>query len=38
MPGTEWLKPGLLARVKHLKGEDELRHASLKDLTDRTRS
>jgi DNA ligase D-like protein (predicted ligase) len=30
--GTEWLRPGQLARVKHLKGEDELRHASLTEL------
>ena len=30
-PGTEWLKPGLIARVRHLKGEQALRHATLKD-------
>ena len=28
-PGTEWLKPGMLGRVRHLKGEEILRHASL---------
>jgi bifunctional non-homologous end joining protein LigD len=31
-PGAEWLKPGLQARVRHLRGEDMLRHASLKGL------
>ncbi|RWD69697.1 ATP-dependent DNA ligase [Mesorhizobium sp.] len=29
---AEWLKPGLVGRVKFLKGEDALRHASLKDF------
>ncbi|RUW85315.1 ATP-dependent DNA ligase [Mesorhizobium sp. M1E.F.Ca.ET.063.01.1.1] len=29
---AEWLKPGLVGRVKFLKGEDKLRHASLKDF------
>jgi hypothetical protein len=28
---AEWLKPGLVGRVKFLKGEEKLRHASLKD-------
>lgn len=31
-PGTKWLKPGQLGKVKHLRGEDELRHASLTNL------
>jgi DNA ligase D-like protein (predicted ligase) len=31
-PGTEWLKPGLLGRVRHLKGEETLRHATLEGL------
>jgi DNA ligase D-like protein (predicted ligase) len=31
-PGTEWLKPGLTATVRHLKGEAGLRHAVLKDI------
>jgi DNA ligase D-like protein (predicted ligase) len=31
-PGTEWLKPGLLGRVRHLKGEEMLRHATLEGL------
>ena len=31
-PGTEWLKPGLLGRVRHLKGEDTLRHATLEEI------
>ncbi|MBZ9859711.1 RNA ligase family protein [Mesorhizobium sp. CA12] len=29
---AEWLRPGLVGRVKFLKGEDKLRHASLKDF------
>jgi ATP-dependent DNA ligase len=29
---AEWLKPGLVGRVKILKGEEMLRHASLKDF------
>ncbi|CDX60016.1 ATP dependent DNA ligase [Mesorhizobium plurifarium] len=29
---AEWLKPGLVARVKFLKGEEKLRHAALKDF------
>ncbi|MDX8438371.1 ATP-dependent DNA ligase [Mesorhizobium australafricanum] len=31
---AEWLKPGLVGRVKFLKGEEMLRHASLKDFRD----
>ncbi|WP_245316456.1 hypothetical protein [Mesorhizobium wenxiniae] len=33
-PATQWVKPGIKARVKHLRGEDELRHASLQDFWD----
>lgn len=29
---AEWLKPGLAGRVKFLKGEEKLRHASLRDF------
>lgn len=29
---AEWLKPGLVGRVKFLKGEEKLRHPSLKDF------
>lgn len=29
---AEWLKPGLVGRVKFLKGEEKLRHAMLKDF------
>ncbi|CDX57446.1 ATP dependent DNA ligase [Mesorhizobium plurifarium] len=29
---AEWLKPGLVGRVKFLKGEEKLRHATLKDF------
>jgi hypothetical protein len=32
-PGTEWLKPGaILGRVRHLKGENKLRHATLSEI------
>ncbi|MDX8479072.1 ATP-dependent DNA ligase [Mesorhizobium sp. VK24D] len=33
---AEWLKPGLVGRVKFLKGEEKLRHASLKDFWERS--
>lgn len=29
---AEWIKPGLVARVKFLKGEDKLRHATVKEF------
>jgi len=31
-PATQWVKPGLVATVKHLRGEQDLRHASLQDF------
>ncbi|ESX80939.1 hypothetical protein X756_32390 [Mesorhizobium sp. LSHC412B00] len=31
-PATQSVKPGLIGRVKHLRGEDGLRHASLQDF------
>jgi bifunctional non-homologous end joining protein LigD len=31
-PATQWVKPGLIGRVKHLCGEEKLRHASLQDF------
>lgn len=33
-PATQWVKPGLVATVKHLRGEEDLRHASLQDFRD----
>jgi bifunctional non-homologous end joining protein LigD len=33
-PATHWVRPGLIGRVKHLRGEDDLRHASLQDFRD----
>jgi hypothetical protein len=33
-PGTEWLKPGLIGRVRHLKGEEKLRHATLQEVAE----
>lgn len=35
-PATQWVKPGLIGRIKHLRGEDDLRHASLPDFTEET--
>jgi ATP-dependent DNA ligase len=29
---AEWLKPGLSGKVRFLKGEEQLRHAMLKDF------
>ncbi|TPN86656.1 ATP-dependent DNA ligase [Mesorhizobium sp. CU2] len=31
-PATVWAAPGLIGRVKHLRGEEDLRHASLQDF------
>ncbi|MES0135607.1 ATP-dependent DNA ligase [Mesorhizobium sp. M0016] len=31
-PATQWVKSGLIGRVKHLRGEEDLRHASLQDF------
>jgi bifunctional non-homologous end joining protein LigD len=31
-PGTQGLKPGLVGRVRHLKGEQQLRHAMLQEI------
>ncbi|WP_245486696.1 hypothetical protein [Mesorhizobium sp. M7A.F.Ca.MR.176.00.0.0] len=29
---AEWIKPGLVGRVKFLRGEEKLRHAKLLDF------
>jgi bifunctional non-homologous end joining protein LigD len=31
-PGTVWVSPGLIGRVRHLKGEERLRHATLQEV------
>jgi len=31
-PARQWVKPGLVATVKHLRGEGDLPHASLQDF------
>jgi DNA ligase D-like protein (predicted ligase) len=31
-PGTQWMKPGLVGKVRHLKGEQKLRHATLREI------
>ncbi|MER8778565.1 ATP-dependent DNA ligase [Mesorhizobium sp. M0977] len=33
-PATQWVKPGIKARIKYLRGEEDLRHASLQDFWD----
>jgi bifunctional non-homologous end joining protein LigD len=33
-PGTIWVKPGIIGRVKHLKGEEKLRHATLEEVAE----
>ena len=33
--GIAWLKPGLILRVRYLKGEEKLRHATLREVDDR---
>jgi bifunctional non-homologous end joining protein LigD len=33
-PGTEWVKPGLVAPVRYLKGEKTLGHATLQKIGD----
>ena len=33
-PATQWVAPGLIGRVRYLKGEEHLRHATLKDVRD----
>ncbi|KAA3452254.1 ATP-dependent DNA ligase [Mesorhizobium sp. SARCC-RB16n] len=33
-PATLWVKPGIIGRVKHLRGDEDLRHASLQDFRD----
>ncbi|MGX8010110.1 ATP-dependent DNA ligase [Mesorhizobium sp. ORM8.1] len=36
-PATVWVKPGIVGRVKHLRGEEDLRHASLQDFREEDR-
>jgi bifunctional non-homologous end joining protein LigD len=33
-PGTVWVKPGIIGRVRHMKGEEKLRHATLQEVDD----
>jgi len=33
-PDAQWLQPGVMAAVKHLRGEDDLRHASIDKVLD----
>ena len=36
-PATQWVAPGLIGRVRYLKGEEYLLHATLKDVRDERR-
>lgn len=33
-PTVQWTQPGLVGRVRHLKGEEKLRHATLTEIED----
>lgn len=33
-PDAQWLRPGVMAKVRHLRGEEELRHASVQEVID----
>lgn len=33
-PGAEWVKRGMVGRVRYLKGEEKLRHATLREITE----
>jgi bifunctional non-homologous end joining protein LigD len=33
-PGTVWVKPGLKGRVRHMKDEEKLRHATLQEVSE----
>jgi ATP-dependent DNA ligase len=35
---ADWLQPGLVARVRFLKGEETLRHATLREVQEEDRS
>jgi bifunctional non-homologous end joining protein LigD len=37
-PGTQWLTPGLIARARHLKGEQTLRRATVQAIGEGSRS
>jgi bifunctional non-homologous end joining protein LigD len=32
-PDAKWLQPGVMARIRHLRGEEDLRHASVQEVT-----
>lgn len=31
-PDAQWLEPGIMATIRHLRGEEDLRHASVQDI------
>jgi bifunctional non-homologous end joining protein LigD len=33
-PEAQWLEPGVMATVRHLRGEDDLRHASVQEVAE----
>jgi bifunctional non-homologous end joining protein LigD len=32
-PAAQWLQPGVIATIRHLRGEEDLRHASGQEVT-----
>jgi bifunctional non-homologous end joining protein LigD len=32
-PDAQWLQPGVMAKIRHLRGEEDLRHASVQEVT-----
>lgn len=34
---VEWVKPGITARARHLRGEAKLRHASVQDFSEESK-
>jgi len=37
-PATQWAKPGIIGRVNHLRGKEDLRHACLQDFREEDRA
>ena len=32
-PDAKWLEPGVMATIRHLRGEEDLRHASVEEVS-----
>jgi bifunctional non-homologous end joining protein LigD len=33
-PDAQWLEPGVMATIRHLRGEEDLRHASVQEVSE----